>query len=444
MAVRGRIRAAKSFGRHSIHSVKLCALMGHRACLYLSHKRRALQAERCFAQPFAPANARKARGTRCRLEMMLRSTQHDGPLLAGILFGLGAAGLAGCASPAAPKPPSLHLPAIPKDLAVVRHGDEVDVSFTPPSKTTDGLLLRGPVLQGEICIRSDVSAKCVALPLSASQRDIHISRDRANTLPVNWDLRLPEPLRSGPVAAAALEVEILSTTGKAAGWSAPVWFATGAAPQAVADLQAIGTRQGTLLRWQPVHEAGEVLLQKAQPKVGSQRKTSRDTEETTTLQADPGNSSASETLDPSMQAGVPVRYTAFRRRNVQIGGHSLELRSASSAPATFTWRDVYPPKAPTDLKAVGYQDTAGAGFAIDLIWEPVEDARVTGYLVTRTVEGQKGDVAASPVLLTHKAVVAPAFQDTTAKPGASYRYAVTAVDAAGNQSLPATTAFEER
>lgn len=371
---------------------------------------------------------------------MLRFTQSDRLVPIAVLFGVGTAALAGCASPAAPKPPSLYLPAAPKDLLVVRHGDEVNVSFTPPSKTTDGLLLRGPALLGEVCIRPNAAGQCLKLPLNASQRDIHVQRDRAKVLPVNWQLRLPEPLRGGPVTAAALQVQLLNVSGRGAGWSTPAWFAAGVAPQAVVDLQAIGTRLGTLLRWEPVHDGGEVLLERTQ--VGASTH-ARPSGETTVLQAEPGNSSASETLDTSMLAGVPMRYTAFRQKKLQVGGHSLVLQSASSNSVDFTWRDAYPPKAPTELRAVGYRDALGAEFAVDLIWEPVEDPRVTGYLVTRSVEGQKGAVAAEPVRLTEKAVIAPAFHDTTARQGVAYRYAVTAVDAAGNRSQAATTVFEE-
>lgn len=335
---------------------------------------------------------------RCTLEIMASTLRLHRFFFAGPLLGVCVAELLGCASPAAPKPPSLHLPAPPRDLAALRRGENVEVSFTAPSRTTDGLLVKEAVLHGQVCVRSMASAVCTAVPLGPTQRDVVSKQDRGKGALVSWELRLPASLREGVATAAAVEVELLNASGKGAGWSAPAWFVAGTAPQPVAALEATGTRQGTLLRWQAVHDGGEVLLARTQLGSGPTGRSQGEPGDEVMLQADPGESSASETLDPSMLAGVSMRYTAFRHLAMQIGGHKLEIQSAPSAPVTFTWRDVYPPPAPTDLKAVGFAARAGsdapsAQFSVDLIWEPVDDGRVTGYLVSRSLQRGQGDAS---------------------------------------------------
>ena len=71
---------------------------------------------------------------------------------AGILLALSAsltvsAGLAGCASPGPPLPPSLKLPQVvaPTALTATRVGDAVTLHWTTPMRTTDKLLIAGPI-----------------------------------------------------------------------------------------------------------------------------------------------------------------------------------------------------------------------------------------------------------------------------------------------------------
>src|SRR3954453_20214624 len=45
--------------------------------------------------------------------------------------------LVGCASPGAPLPPSLKLPKPVEDLTATRKGNQVTLSWTPPTRTSD-------------------------------------------------------------------------------------------------------------------------------------------------------------------------------------------------------------------------------------------------------------------------------------------------------------------
>ena len=63
---------------------------------------------------------------------------------------------AGCASPGPPLPPSLKLPQVATKVTAARVGDAVILRWTMPTRTTDKLLIAGPIT-AEIC-RSTAAA----------------------------------------------------------------------------------------------------------------------------------------------------------------------------------------------------------------------------------------------------------------------------------------------
>src|SRR5438477_5214843 len=50
--------------------------------------------------------------------------------------------LTGCGVPGAPLPPSLDIPKLVGDLKAVRKGETVTLTWTTPTETTDGALIR--------------------------------------------------------------------------------------------------------------------------------------------------------------------------------------------------------------------------------------------------------------------------------------------------------------
>ena len=158
------------------------------------------------------------------------------------------------------------------------------------------------------------------------------------------------------------------------------------------------------------------------------------------LQAAPGDEAASATIDNSIEPGVPYRYTAVRREHVQAGGRALELESSPSAEVAITWRDVYPPAAPMGLMVLGYKIPARdshktPGYAVDLVWEPVEDGQLAGYLVYRQALGGAPEATqGEDVQLTPQPVATPGFHDATAFPAQRYRYTVVAIGSNGQRS----------
>ena len=166
------------------------------------------------------------------------------------------------------------------------------------------------------------------------------------------------------------------------------------------------------------------------------------------------NAQEGRTLDDTVSAGSPYRYTAVRRVLVTLGVRSLEIRSDLSPPVDFTLKPTYPPPTPTDLTAAGFQPSGTPGqsatFAVDLVWQPVSEAGVTaelaaplaGYNIYRETLDAADHVIATRTRLNAAPLPQPSFQDATAQPGARYRYSVSSTDAVGNESLAATVLLE--
>ena len=98
---------------------------------------------------------------------------------------------------------------------------------------------------------------------------------------------------------------------------------------------------------------------------------------------------------------------------VAVVGASESLPSSPSE--TLVARDVFPPAVPVNLTAI-----AGVG-SIELAWDRGLDADLKNYRVYRNDQAI-GDSEA------------PSFSDRQIKTGERYRYDLTAIDQAGNES----------
>ena len=379
-------------------------------------------------------------------------------------------------------------------------GDVVELSFTAPSRSTDKLPLRAATLNGVLC-RGVEHLPCVPVAGFASGTAIATAGPNGTPNRVTWRDPLPAALCSGPRRLLRYRVEFFSGTGRSAGKSDAAYTAAGPPPAPVDALRVEGTRMGILLHWlpeTPVTSSGappgetrvSVLLRRealdggtspaaAHGKPGESRRSAANSGARPAKPAPGGDSPAdnvvwldsnssgpvsdaagdsngesSETLDTTAEPGVLYRYTALRRLTVTLGGRSIELRSAPSAPVELTLQDIYPPPAPVGLMAAGYEPGAAGsmapqapgGFAVDLIWQPVNDAGLiaglAGYNVYRLAlpaeAGQTASMedaaAARGTRLNSTPVALPAFHDSTANPASAYRYSVTAVDDKGNES----------
>lgn len=398
------------------------------------------------------------------MDLFRRSDGRSVSLLTCCSISLMALAAIGCASPGPPRAPSLGLPQPVRDLSVIRTGDTVELHFTAPSDSTDKLPLRGGTVIGQIC-RQLPHQRCIPVPSSKVAVAITGPNDKHDV--VIWTDTLPSDLAQGNPSLLAYRVEFFNHSGRSAGTSAPAFTAAGLAPAPVDGLHAEGSRLGVVLGWIASANAGNVLLRR-EHLAPAPPKPCKPVASTTTksshlaasaivwLETSAPNSKAPETnrtLDTTALPGTLYRYSAQRRVKLQLADRSIELRSTLSAPVNLTLQEVYPPLAPTGLTAVGFFDNPPSEstdtkvpFAVDLIWQPVDDtgliAGLAGYNVYREPIDPVGKPTAARMQLNTRPIPLPSYHDTTANSTTRYRYSVTAIDAKGNES-PAVTVLLE-
>jgi hypothetical protein len=348
----------------------------------------------------------------------------------------------GCASPGPPHPPSLNLPEVVTNLTAQRIGDSVQLNWTTPSNTTDGIAIPG-TLTAQLCRQLNPTAHapsnaCAPLPKFAVRSGPSQTIDH-----------LPSNLTTDPITLLAYRIEILNAAGHSAGPSQPAFTVAGAAPPHIERLRAIPARTGTTIEWQPSPQAFPIELRRAiitpsappaikTPPAPSSKPATKlplqfngKTAPEVRLLAANEHADAGGIHDTTALKDVTYTYTAQRVRTVTLDGHTLELRSLLSPPITLQVADIFPPQTPTGLA------TISSAHSIDLSWQPGTDPDLIGYHVYRR-QLPSGQF----VRLTTTPIVGPAFSDQTAQPGNTYAYRVTAVDATGNQSPPSTEVQE--
>ncbi|HEX4651539.1 MAG TPA: hypothetical protein VH250_08540, partial [Granulicella sp.] len=394
-----------------------------------------------------------------------------GLYLAGTAVAIAAVG---CASPGPPKPPTLNLPALATGIQAQRQGDQVLVHWTTPDKTSDDLLLGGPIT-AELCREVGPRPATPAARLKACTpvARLVVTPGRSE---VTDDL--PASLKADPVKLLTYRVQLFNAAGRSAGESEVAGFAAaGAAPPKIEDLHATNLEAGAVLEWEPSPLPSVVDLErtdltpppphapkprpaapssqpaparnkkkkkkktkaKAAPASHAQKTTPEQTTEVHLRVSEPAVSNTMNpashnegTVDVTAQMGATYRYVANRVRSVTLGVHKLEIESAPSQPVTFAHLDIFPPQRPTGLEAIPSSDPQSPG-AIDLSWEPNAEIDLVGYLIFRQPLDANGKATGPAVQLTSAPLVTPAFRDLTALAGQSYAYQVVAVDQAGNR-----------
>ncbi|MBP7865849.1 MAG: hypothetical protein KA419_07845 [Acidobacteria bacterium] len=134
---------------------------------------------------------------------------------------------------------------------------------------------------------------------------------------------------------------------------------------------------------------------------------------------------ATDFRDADLRFETRYAYSVAPFRNTG-GGRVL---GAFTPPTDVDTKDTFPPDVPTGLSLVEEEGR------LRLIWNPVADADLAGYLVYRAGGDSSGETC-----LTPKPLAAASFTDTDADPARRWAYRVVAVDRKGNRSTPSETA----
>jgi hypothetical protein len=333
--------------------------------------------------------------------------------------------LAGCASPGAPQPPSLHLPRPVIDLQAQRVGDNVQLHWTMPGDTTDGLALQG---QRKVTVCRRIGAGiCTQVKSFPEMPKAKIAIEDA--LP-------PTVVKSSP-ELLTYEVEVMNDAGHSAGASNPAYAASGAAPAAVSGVRAEVTEHGVVLSWEQAVDMGaEVLLLRERSQNATAAPAAKRSTNPLAPKSEPDvqllrvHTDAGGTLDASAVFGEQYAYTVQRVRKLTLSGQSVEVHSEVSAAVNVDVRDTFPPQTPQGLAVADPMRAADGSYAVDLSWEPNTEPDLAGYFVYRRDTGTQAPSARMNV----QVLPAPAFHDAAIMAGHTYAYAVSAVDKDDNES----------
>ncbi len=346
-----------------------------------------------------------------------------------IFISLAIALLSGCATPGAPQPPSLNIPAAVTDLKAERKGDVVTLTWTAPQETTDGALVHKP---GKMIVRrtSEPSAPIVIgeLPLPAAKKS-------QETRPESVQDSLTAVLVAPTADFTNYTVETLTSSGKSAGLSNQVAVALVPALPAPEGVQAKTAPQGVGLTWKQTwppqnktHLSVRYVYRIMRRIEGGQP--------AMLAQVDASNE-AMLFIDGSIEWEKKYQYwiAPVTLWENPAHGNKGEVPSNESQPVTITTTDVFPPAAPSGLQAA-FSGSMQQLF-IDLAWTPNSEPDLAGYNIYRRSSDEQQFQKLNTALLKE-----PAYRDKAVQPGTKYFYAVTAVDLRNNESPKSAEASE--
>lgn len=367
--------------------------------------------------------------------------------------------LADCASIGPPLPPSLELPQPPADLRAARKGDQVTLTWTIPTRTTDrqSLLYLGDT---RICRSVAAALNSCETPVGDAPppADFAGRKSPAKKLTSTFTDTLPSAIeQENPAGFATYAVEVLNAAKRTGGLSNQVQVPLVPTMPPFRPFTAQPTAQGVLISWQcpPVsgRKSGGKYLFRIYRRPESSSSATRLAEiDATACAAGPGGlvPLSSQPSNPSMiadkeqdkkeQDKIVTSFldqtfewekTYFYRGVVvsaieAAGKPAVEVEGEDTPELKVFAHDVFPPAVPTGLQAV-FSGPGQQPF-IDLIWAPVTDADLDGYNIYRHEEG---GVA---VKVNSEPVKMPAYRDAQVVSGKTYFYSVSAADMRGNES----------
>ena len=312
--------------------------------------------------------------------------------------------LAGCGYVGEPLPPLANVPERITSLAAVQRGGKIIAQFTIPLLTTENKPIPGPA-------RLDLRAG-PAEPFDENDWAAHAKQIPPPANAPNGIARYEIPAAEWTGKDVILAVRMVAGNGKAAGWSNFVVVPMQPAPEKPAGVTATATANGVRVTWR---------AQGPQFRVFRKPEGAADFALAATVDRP-------EWVDAEAEFG---KRTTYLVQTVVTLGEDKFAESDLSDEVTLAPADTFPPAAPTGLRA-----TAGPA-SIEVSWEASPENDLASYRVYRSVGGGAFEkIAELPPV--------PSYSDKAAEQGKSYRYQVTAVDRAGNESQRSAAAEATR
>jgi hypothetical protein len=338
---------------------------------------------------------------------------------------LGCATLTSCGVPGAPQPPSTGIPKFVGDLKAVRKGDTVTLSWTTPTETSDGELVRKPgkmLVQRALSTGNDPALNFQViseLPLEPTLKD-----ERAAEATAKDSLT---PLFSTNGAEYALyQVLAQNRSGKSFGLPNRVSVPLVLTLQTPQKVQVEAIPAGTRISWEqnlPAKRESRITIQYVWRVMRKQEGAS----DAVVVRQLPASNEQLAVLDSAIEWEKNYQYWVTPVTLWQDGSRKGEIEGDDSPVATIFAHDSFPPAAPSGVQAV-YTAVSGQPSFIDITWTPNTEPDLAGYNVYRHAGG------GPPVKINTELVKTPRFADPGVQAGVKYFYSVSAVDLRGNES----------
>ncbi|PYX27251.1 MAG: hypothetical protein DMG80_19080 [Acidobacteria bacterium] len=332
--------------------------------------------------------------------------------------------LTGCAQTGPPLPPSLELPKPPSDLRAGRKGNEVTLTWTEPTRTTDRKSVRylGPT---RICRSIEAEMKDCGNPVGQLPTPPQSSQAAASAQPqllVFVDRLPPEILQQIP-NDLTYAVEVLNRDGRSAGLSNRVQVAAVPTLPPPSDFHAELTASGVEFAWTTT---GASLAPGVQHRYRIYRRDESTGKDAVAAEVPIAEAGPMRAQDLTLEWEKTYLYRITSVSVLSKPGGEVQVEGDDSPAIRIVAHDTFPPAVPAGLQAVFSGE--GQKAFVDLIWAPATDADLAGYNVYR----HEADSAA--VKLNSHLIKAPAYRDDSVAPGKTYYYSVSSVDVRGNES----------
>jgi hypothetical protein len=335
--------------------------------------------------------------------------------------------LVGCASPGAPLPPSLKLPKPVEDLTATRKGNQVTLSWTPPTRTSDDENIRetGKTLVCRAMSNAPMS-QCGAPVATLNDAQVeHWTKDSMVSRRDYTDTIPESAMQQDPLGFATYAVEDQNNRGRSAGLSKQVRVPVAPTLPAPTGVQAKAAPEGVQLNWDSSSNEP--------PKPGLSylyrifRQTEGEKKPEMVVGEIPAEAPEASFLDRNVEWEKNYSYRIAPITKVQVAsGEPVEVEGDDSPAISVEAHDTFAPATPSGLQAV-FSGVGQKPF-VDLTWAPNMEPDLAGYNVYRHEAG------AEPVKINAEPVPTPSFRDENVQAGHEYRYSVEAVDQRGNVS----------
>jgi hypothetical protein len=308
------------------------------------------------------------------------------------------------------------------DLKATRAANQVTLTWTNPTQTTDGAQFRhrGPthVCQAVDLPKIDRCNAIATLDTSPTEKTATFSSE------------IP-PQNAGANDYATYAVEVVNDRGRSAGPSNQVKIPT-AVVSRLDGTHKIQITPDAVIATATVNPRGSGVQQTLELRRKEQNISQETTVAKRPLDLTPGESANIELRDDNFEWEKTYDYRILVVASASVaGGAPVVFEGDTSSPIQVFVHDIFPPAVPTGLEAVFSGQFPGQQPAIDLTWNPNMDRDLAGYFVYRRLQN---DPATASAKLNAQPVPSPSYRDTAIQSGNTYVYSVSAVDLRGNES----------